>query len=42
MKSWFSLLKKKKKKKGKNKKVIISTPGKKLRSRELKFCRFSV
>ena len=33
---------KKKKKKGKNKKVIISTPGKKLRSRELKVCRFSV
>ena len=42
LKSWFSLFKKKKKKKGKNKKVIISTPGKKLRSRELKFCRFSV
>ena len=27
---------------GKNKKVITSTPGRKLRSRELKFCRFSV
>ena len=26
----------------KNKKVITSTPGRKLRSRELKFCRFSV
>ena len=32
----------KKKKKGKNKKVITSTPGRKLRSRELKVCRFSV
>ena len=31
-----------KKKKGKNKKVITSTPGRKLRSRELKVCRFSV
>ena len=39
LKSWFSLFKKKK---GKNKKVIIRTPGKKLRSRELKVCRFSV
>ena len=42
LKSWFSLFKKKKKKKEKNKKVITSTPGRKLRSRELKFCRFSV
>ena len=32
----------KKKKKEKNKKVITSTPGRKLRSRELKVCRFSV
>ena len=31
-----------KKKKEKNKKVITSTPGRKLRSRELKVCRFSV
>ena len=42
LKSWFSLFKKKKKKKEKNKKVITSTPGRKLRSRELKVCRFSV
>ena len=40
LKSWFSLLKKKKK--GKNKKVIINTPGRKLRRRELKVCRFSI
>ena len=32
----------KKKKKGKNKKVIINTPGRKLRRRELKVCRFSI
>ena len=51
LKSWVSLLKKQtkqnktnkqKKKTGKNKKVITSTPGRKLRSRELKVCRFSV
>ena len=36
----FTIWKKKKGKK--NKKVITSTPGRKLRSRELKVCRFSV
>ena len=41
LKTRFSLLKKKKKK-SKNKKVIINTSGRKLRSRELKVCRFSI
>jgi len=37
LKSWFSLLKK-----GGGDKMITSTPGRKIRSRELKVCRFSV
>ena len=37
LKSWFSLLKK-----GEGDKMITSTPGRKIRSRELKVCRFSV